>query len=172
MTRGFRNMLQNGRNKSNFLTKEPKAFNLCYQSKWRHHYNPLLRDHCASPERRSTATLCTVYFIYIYIYSNRSSPLTPLRHNWNRSWNNTVHLYHCSTTKYYSSVAICKAVTVLVVNTPVFLDMQTFGLVYRYQRFGRTFYVHLPGSLTRFLILKTAGSIISKWRNPAAYIVT
>jgi len=31
--RGFRNMLQNGRNESNFLTKEPIAFNLCYQSK-------------------------------------------------------------------------------------------------------------------------------------------
>ena len=50
----------------------------------------------------------------------------------------------------------------LVVNTPVFLDMQTFGLVYRYQRFGKTFYVHLRGSLTRFLVLKTAVSVIDK----------
>lgn len=31
--RGFRNMLRNGRNDSNILTKEPTAFNLCYQSK-------------------------------------------------------------------------------------------------------------------------------------------
>jgi len=61
--RGFRNMLQNGRNESNFLTKEPIAFNLCYQSKWRHHYNPLLRDHCASPERQLNCHTvhCIVY---------------------------------------------------------------------------------------------------------------
>jgi len=59
-------MLQTARNDSNFITKEPVAFNLCYQSKWKLHYNPLLRDHCASSDRQLNChTVQCILYIYI-----------------------------------------------------------------------------------------------------------